>query len=51
MKPPKKIYAKVEKRNGEEVLRLSTSPFLNGNIEYYLNNGEPSKKDNSQSLG
>lgn len=34
MKPPQKIYAKVEVQNGEEVLRMSTSPFLEGNIEY-----------------
>ena len=36
MKPPQKIYAKVEVQNGEEVLRMSTSPFLEGNIEYHL---------------
>ena len=36
MKPPHKIYAKVEVQNGEEVLRMSTSPFLKGNIEYHL---------------
>lgn len=34
MRPPKKIYAKVENRNNEEVLRFSTSPFLKDNIEY-----------------
>lgn len=36
MKYPKKIYAKAEKQDGEEVLRLSTSPFLKDN-EVYVN--------------
>lgn len=36
MKPPKIIYAKVGSNGKEEILRLSTSPFMSGNIEYML---------------